>query len=77
MKRNTHPIERALRVVAGLILLSLAFWGPSNRWFLLSIIPLATGFIGWCPLYTVLGINTCKTDKSSTTKLKILNKENL
>lgn len=60
MKQNIHPIERFVRVVLGLFLCSLAFWGPKNMWFLLGVIPLATGFMGWCPPYALLGINTCK-----------------
>ena len=60
MKKNIHSIERVVRVVAGLALMSLAFWGPSQSWFLLGIIPVATGLIGWCPPYALLGISTCK-----------------
>jgi hypothetical protein len=60
MKKNIHPIERGLRVLAGAVLTSLAFWGPTNLWFLLGLIPLATGLIGWCPPYAMLGISTCK-----------------
>jgi hypothetical protein len=59
MKKNIHPIERVVRVVGGLFLVSLAFWGPSNYWFLLGVIPAATGLIGWCPPYAMLGISTC------------------
>jgi hypothetical protein len=61
MKINIHPIERSIRIVAGLAITSLAFWGPSNLWFLLGIIPLATGVVGWCPPYAMLGISTCAT----------------
>ena len=60
MKKNIHPTERILRVVIGLGLASLAFWGPQNSWFLLGLIPAATGLIGWCPPYALLGISTCK-----------------
>lgn len=60
MKKNIHPIERAVRIVVGLILTSMAFVGPANLWFLLGIIPLATGLLGWCPPYQLLGISTCK-----------------
>lgn len=59
MKKNIHPVERAVRVVGGLFLVSLVFWGPSNDWFLLGLIPAATGLTGWCPPYALLGINTC------------------
>ena len=60
MKKNIHPIERSLRVIIGLILISMVFIGPKNPWFLLGIIPLLTGFIGWCPPYAILGMSTCK-----------------
>ena len=59
MKKNVHPVERAIRIVVGLILTSMAFIGPANPWFLLGLIPLATGLLGWCPPYAMLGISTC------------------
>ena len=59
MKKNIHPVERIVRVVGGLVLASLAFWGPQNNWFLLGLIPVATGLLGWCPPYALLGISTC------------------
>ena len=60
MKRNIGNLERGVRVVAGLGLTALAFVGPQNLWFLLGLIPLATGLIGWCPPYALLGISTNK-----------------
>jgi hypothetical protein len=60
MKKNIHPIERVIRVVVGVILVTMAFVGPSNPWFLLGIIPVFTGLIGWCPPYQLLGVSTCK-----------------
>lgn len=60
MKKNIHPIERILRVVAGIAITSLAFWGPQSYWFLFGLVPLATGLVGWCPPYALLGISTCK-----------------
>jgi len=59
MKKNIHPVERGVRVAVGLALISMAFVGPANKWFLLGVIPLLTGLIGWCPPYQLLGINTC------------------
>jgi len=59
MTKNIHPVERKVRVVVGLVLASMAFWGPTNPWFLLGLIPVATGFMGWCPPYSLLGVNTC------------------
>ena len=59
MKVNIHPAERAMRVLVGAALVSLAFTGPENPWFLLGGIPLLTGVLGWCPPYALLGISTC------------------
>jgi hypothetical protein len=56
---NEHPIERGLRVLLGIGVLSLAFVGPRTPWGYLGIVPLLTGLSGTCPLYTVLGISTC------------------
>lgn len=58
MKANEGMIDRTLRIVAGLGVLSLAFVGPQTPWGYLGIVPLATGLIGWCPLFALLRINT-------------------
>ncbi len=63
MKKNIHSVERIVRVVVGIILVAMAFVGPANLWFLLGLIPLATGLLGWCPPYAMLGINTCNLGK--------------
>jgi Protein of unknown function (DUF2892) len=63
MKKNIHSIERAVRIVAGTLIASMAFWGPTNMWFLLGLVPMATGIVGWCPPYAMLGINTCNLGK--------------
>ncbi len=62
MKKNIHQVERVVRVVGGAGLASLAFWGPTNYWFLLGLVPVATGLLGWCPPYALLGISTCPKD---------------
>ena len=64
---NIHPIERGVRIVVGLAISSLAFWGPQNMWFLLGLVPVITGLIGWCPPYAMLGISTCSARKSTGT----------
>ena len=61
MKQNVHNIERVIRILIGLGLISLVFVGPQTPWGWLGVIPLATGIIGWCPPYALLGISTCKT----------------
>ena len=59
MTRNEGTIDRTLRIIAGLVLLSLVFVGPQTLWGLIGIVPLATGLIGWCPAYSIFGLNTC------------------
>jgi hypothetical protein len=61
MKVNEGSIDRGIRVVVGLVLISLVFIGPQSPWGWIGVIPLATGLIGWCPAYTLFGMNTCKT----------------
>lgn len=60
MKINEGSFDRIARILVGIVLLALAFVGPQTVWGYLGIVPLLTGFIGVCPLYSVLGINTCK-----------------
>lgn len=55
---NEGTADRLLRVVIGIAILSLAFFGPKTPWAYLGAIPLITGLVGWCPLYTLLGIRT-------------------
>jgi hypothetical protein len=57
--RNEGTADRVLRVLLGVVLLSLVFFGPRTYWGLLGAIPLLTGLLGSCPLYTLLGISTC------------------
>lgn len=59
-QKNVHPVERIVRVALGISLVTMAFVGPANLWFLLGIIPIMTGLMGWCPPYQLLGISTCK-----------------
>ena len=56
---NEGTLDRALRVVGGAAILSLAFLGPRTPWAYLGAIPLLTGLIGSCPLYTLFGWSTC------------------
>jgi hypothetical protein len=68
MKKNIHPIERAVRIVVGLVLVAYAFTEPTNLWFLLGLVPLATGLVGWCPPYAMLGFSTCKVSAVTNDK---------
>ncbi len=66
-KKNVHPLERVVRVVVGLGLISMALIGPKNPWFFLGAVPLLTGLVGWCPPYQLFGINTCSLKEKSNT----------
>ena len=59
MGRNSGNIDRALRIIVGLVLLALVFVGPHTPWGWIGLVPLLTGLAGRCPAYTLLGINTC------------------
>ena len=56
---NEHIAERSLRVAIGLTLIGLAVAGKVGAWGYLGVLPLMTGLLGSCPLYTVLGLSTC------------------
>jgi len=62
MTRNIGTIDRILRIIVGLALLSGFFLMPEAPWrwlFLLGVVPLLTGLFGSCALYSMLGVNTC------------------
>ena len=59
--KNEGKVDRVLRVLIGLGLLSLVFVGPQTAWGWIGIVPLVTGLLGNCPLYSILGINSCGT----------------
>lgn len=59
MKSNVGSLDRMARIVAGLVLISLAATGVVGVWGWLGIVPLATGAIGWCPAYTLMGFSSC------------------
>ena len=59
MKTNEGNLDRALRVGAGLLLIALAATNTIGPWGYFGIVPLLTGAIGMCPLYSILGLNTC------------------
>ena len=57
--KNEGTIDRVLRVVAGAALVSLVFVGPATPWGWIGVVPLVTGLLGNCPVYSLLGISTC------------------
>ena len=60
LPKNTHNAERTVRILLGVTLLSLTVVGPQTAWGYLGLIPLFTGLLGSCPLYTLFGISTCR-----------------
>ena len=60
MKANVGGIDRILRITLGLVLIGLAATGTVGWWGWLGVVPLATGLMGWCPPYAMLGLNTCR-----------------
>ena len=63
MPVNEGKVDRAIRIVLGLALIALVFVGPKTNWGWLGIIPLITGLTGFCGLYKLLGINTCRVGR--------------
>ena len=63
MKSNVGGIDRILRIVIGLVLIGLTLTGNIGVWGWLGVVPLATGAIGWCPPYAILGFSTCAMKK--------------
>lgn len=63
MTRNEGKVDRTLRVIVGVALISLVFVGPMTPLGWIGLVPLVTGLVGTCPVYSLLGINTCG-DKS-------------
>lgn len=66
MEKNIGSIDKVIRIVIGLALLSLLFILSDNtRWFgLIGIVPILTVVTGWCPAYSLIGVSTCRIKKS-------------
>lgn len=67
MKLNIGRVDRTLRIVVGAVLVGLAAIGTIGLWGWLGLVPLATGAIGWCPPYALLGFSTCAMKKTGAT----------
>ena len=59
MLANVGSLDRALRIVSGIVLITLALTGPDRGWGWLGILPLLSGLVRHCPLYAWAGISTC------------------
>ena len=64
--KNEGKLDRVVRIVLGITLLSLVFFGPQSLWGLIGIIPLVTGILGTCPIYRLLGVDTCSRESQAT-----------
>jgi hypothetical protein len=62
MKPNIGTIDKAVRIFAGVFVLSLMMWGPRTMWGLVGLVPLVTAAMGFCPLYTLLRVSTRKKE---------------
>ena len=68
MKNNIGTIERPIRIVLGLFITSLAFWGLETPWAYAGLIFVVTGFMRYCPIWHITGVNT--NTKIETEKIK-------
>lgn len=59
MKANLGSLDRALRIGAGIVLIGLSVSGLIGPWGYVGIVPLLTGLVSFCPLYAMLGLNSC------------------
>ncbi|HEX5803654.1 MAG TPA: DUF2892 domain-containing protein [Azospira sp.] len=63
MKANVGGFDKIARILAGIVLIALAATGTVGVWGWIGIVPLATGLMGWCPAYSLLGFNSCPLQK--------------
>lgn len=65
LEKNEGTIDRAVRITLGIALLSLTVIGPQTLWGLVGLVPLATGALGSCPAYSLIGFKTCSTPQKA------------
>lgn len=63
MKMNVGKLDRTLRIVGGVILIALALTGHFAPWGWIGLVPLGTALMGWCPAYSLFGLNSCPLAK--------------
>jgi Protein of unknown function (DUF2892) len=63
MAKNVGGIDRVLRIVVGLTLIAAAATGMLGVWAYIGVVPLFTSLVGWCPLYQLIGLNSCPVKK--------------
>ncbi len=60
MGKNIGSVDKAIRVLVGLVLIALVFVGPQTLWGWIGVPVIAIALFGWCPLYRIIGVSTCK-----------------
>ena len=70
MDKNVGGGDRLLRAIVGIALIAMVFVGPQTPWGWIGIVPLATATLSWCPLYTVLGVQTCAVPAAKKPRAK-------
>lgn len=63
MKANVGSVDRVLRAGVGIALIGLTLTGTIGAWGWIGVVPLATALVGFCPAYSLLGLNTCSAKK--------------
>ncbi len=63
MTVNEGVLDRALRIIVGMVLIGLVYTGKIGVWGWIGVVPLVTGAVGMCPVYSLLGIRTCPAKK--------------
>jgi Protein of unknown function (DUF2892) len=64
MIKNVGGLDRIIRITVGLALIAAAATGTIGLWGWVGVVPLLTGSLGWCPPYSLLGLNTCSVKKA-------------
>jgi len=65
LPNNENTLDRTVRIVGGMALLALVFIGPHTPWGWIGLVPLLTGAMGSCPLYTLLHLSTCPKPRTT------------
>lgn len=65
MENNLGPLDRSLRIIVGAALLASAMGIYGQEYMYgggwLGLVPFLSGLAGWCPMYSLIGITSCKS----------------